>query len=255
MEVVVIGAHQLESAGARATTLLIDGRLALDAGNLASALTLEEQRRLSAVLLTHYHYDHIRDFPSLAFQRWEHPTLTAYCLPVVRETLCQVFFNDVLWPPLHRIPSPERPAIRFVDVLPYQAFSVEGYEVLVVPANHVAPTVGFRVARDGRSLLYTGDTHGEDPTLWERVRVDVLITEVTFPNRLDEAAVRSKHLTPRRLGRELERYRAVHHTTPRVVAIHRNLDFEAEVRAELEALARDLETPILIPEDGERFTL
>jgi len=46
-------------------SLLVDEELAIDAGSLASGLTFEEQARLSAVLLSHGHYDHVRDVPAV----------------------------------------------------------------------------------------------------------------------------------------------------------------------------------------------
>lgn len=251
----VVGAYQTESAGRRATTFLIDGRLAIDAGNLAAALTREQQRALEAVLLTHYHYDHVRDFPSVAFSRWGYSTLPVYCLPEVRTTLQTAFFNGVLWPKLDEVPSPEAPALRFAEVQPGKPFTVAGYRITPAPANHVAPAVGFLVERDGRSVFYTSDTHGGVPGLWEQVRADLILVEVTFPNRLDAVAVESKHLTPRRLGAELELYRALHGTLPQVAAVHRNADYEDEIVAELAALAAELGARIEAPEDGRRYTL
>ena len=65
MEVRVLGAHQLESLDTRHTCFLIDGVLGVDAGSLASALSPTEQAQVLAVLLTHQHFDHIRDIPTL----------------------------------------------------------------------------------------------------------------------------------------------------------------------------------------------
>ena len=65
MEIRVLGAHMLESRDTRHTCFLIDNVMALDAGSLASALTVSEQAKVAAVLLTHRHFDHIRDLPTL----------------------------------------------------------------------------------------------------------------------------------------------------------------------------------------------
>ncbi|MCS6802399.1 MAG: MBL fold metallo-hydrolase [Chloroflexota bacterium] len=255
MDVQIVGAYQTESAGRRATTFLVDGRVAIDAGCLAAALSREQQRALEAVVLTHYHYDHIRDFPSVAFSRWGYPPLPVYCLPEVRAVLRSAFFNGVIWPQLDELPSSEAPAVRFWELAPYQPVEVAGYRLTPAPANHSAPTVGVLIERDGRSLFYTSDTHGSVPGLWERVRPDLLLVEVTFPNRLDAAAVNAKHLTPRRLGAELEAFRAIHGTLPRVVAIHRNADYDDEIVRELAALAAELGATIEAPEDGQRYVV
>ena len=73
MHLRILGAHQLESRDHRLTALLVDGRLALDAGSLGRGLTLEEQGRIAAVALTHRHYDHLRDLPTLGMAIGEAP--------------------------------------------------------------------------------------------------------------------------------------------------------------------------------------
>lgn len=65
MEVRILGAHGAEVKGMRMVSLLIDGILALDAGGLTSSLSLSEQQKVRAVLLTHHHFDHSRDLVTL----------------------------------------------------------------------------------------------------------------------------------------------------------------------------------------------
>ena len=65
MRVRVLGAHNLETGRARHTCFLIDGVLAIDAGSLVSSLSLVEQGEIRALLITHQHFDHARDIPTL----------------------------------------------------------------------------------------------------------------------------------------------------------------------------------------------
>ena len=62
----VLGCHGGQLAHHRTTTFLLDGVLALDAGTLCQTLTLDEVSRIDDVLLTHSHFDHIKDVPLLA---------------------------------------------------------------------------------------------------------------------------------------------------------------------------------------------
>jgi len=52
MQIRFLGAHNTETQTTRLPGVLIDNRLALDAGSLTSSLSLEEQLKLDAILLT-----------------------------------------------------------------------------------------------------------------------------------------------------------------------------------------------------------
>ena len=62
MKTRVLGVHNLETKHTRHTCFLIDGSLALDAGSLASTLSVEELAGIRAVLLTHHHFDHVCEY-------------------------------------------------------------------------------------------------------------------------------------------------------------------------------------------------
>ncbi|GAH38128.1 unnamed protein product, partial [marine sediment metagenome] len=66
MKIQILGAHNCESQNSKLITLLIDDTLAIDAGGLTSSLSFPAQQKLKAILLTHQHYDHIRDVPAIA---------------------------------------------------------------------------------------------------------------------------------------------------------------------------------------------
>ncbi len=65
MKVQFLGAHNCESLETRLVSLLVDDVLALEAGGLTSGLSFVAQLKLKGILLTHDHYDHIRDIPML----------------------------------------------------------------------------------------------------------------------------------------------------------------------------------------------
>ena len=68
MQVRVLGAHNLETDSTHHTCFLVDGQLAIDAGSIASTLARDEQLLVRHVLLTHLHFDHTRDIPTLGLQ-------------------------------------------------------------------------------------------------------------------------------------------------------------------------------------------
>ena len=66
MLVRVIGGHGGVAPGYKATSYLIDGKLLIDAGSVASGLIIEEQVQIDNILISHAHLDHITDLAFLS---------------------------------------------------------------------------------------------------------------------------------------------------------------------------------------------
>jgi ribonuclease BN (tRNA processing enzyme) len=85
---------------------------------------------------------------------------------------------------------------------------VNGYTITPYDVNHTVPAVGYLIQdRSGKSIFYTGDT-GPSARTWEKLRnrkIDCLIIDVSFPNSLSGMALRSGHLTPELLLKEMAR--------------------------------------------------
>ena len=78
MNIRFLGAHNSESKDVRPACLLIDNVLAIDAGGLTSSLTFSEQLAIKALLVTHHHYDHIKDIPMMGMTFYiNHPKSTS----------------------------------------------------------------------------------------------------------------------------------------------------------------------------------
>jgi len=164
MEIRVLGAHNVESAESRLTCLLVDGVLAVDAGSLTSGLTLSEQERVKSILLTHRHYDHVRDIAAIGinasfFERNIRVHAQAvHAQADTLEALSAHFLNGVIYPDFTKVP-PANPALTFCPLEPLRQQEIEGYAVLAVPTQHAA-TVGYQItSAEGRSFFYTG-RHG-----------------------------------------------------------------------------------------------
>lgn len=250
MKVRILGAHQLSSAGAMSTSLLIDGVLAIDAGSVASALTLAEQDSIRAVLVTHQHHDHIKDIPALGLNAVRSGATNIFCSEETRRAILAHLLNDSLWPDLTRIPSPDHPALAFLTVEPLRPFDVGGYEALAVPMVHTVPTLGYQVSREGRRFFYTGDMGGGGDAVWPHVDPHVLIAEVTFPNRLEKLAGDSNHMTPARLSRELSSFRSLKGYLPRIVVVHVNSRYEVEIKEEVADVSQRLGADITVSHEN-----
>lgn len=251
MQIKVLGAHNIESKQTRCTSLLIDNTLALDAGSLTSSLTLKAQLQLKAVLLTHQHYDHTRDIPYLAMNFFLHArTIDIYAPLPVYEALASHLLDGKLYPNFLETPQP-KPTINFTIVEPLQVSQIAGYAVMPVPANHSVPATGYQVtAPDGKSVFYSGDTGPGLSRCWEHVSPQMLFLELTAPDKYRAFGKESGHLTPGLLKEELDSFRKTKGYLPPVVLIHMNPELEPAIAAEIEPVARSLNTSITLAHEG-----
>ncbi|MBA7709577.1 Ribonuclease BN [subsurface metagenome] len=141
-------------------SILVDGVLALDSGALASSLSLAAQEKIKAVLLTHSHVDHIMGLASLSMHAFLiGATVEVYATKDTIDALLTHVFNDVIHPDFTRIPSLEKPALRFHALETYKPCAIDGYTILAFPVHHSVPAVGYQVSsEDGKSMFYSGDT-------------------------------------------------------------------------------------------------
>jgi ribonuclease BN (tRNA processing enzyme) len=256
MKVKVLGAHNCESQSTKLVSLLIDDLLALDAGGLTSSLTFSEQLKVRAILLTHQHYDHIRDIPLIAMNFFlNNATIDVYSISSVRDAIASHQLNGNLYSRF--LEKPEGKAtINFHVVEPYQEIQIEGYSVLPVPVAHSVPAVGYQIAsNDGKKLFYTGDAGPGLDHCWEYVSPQLMVIEVTVPNRFEEFGREKEHLAPSLLKEELISFQRVNGYLPQVITVHMNPNLEAEIEAELAVVAKDLGNSITPAYEGQRIYL
>lgn len=210
MKVRVLGCSGGELPRHRTTCFLVDGRLAIDAGALTASLSLRELLAVDDILLTHSHFDHVKDVPLLSdllVGRRERP-VRVHASPACAKTLRKNIFNDELWPDFTRIPEPGAPVLEIRPFVPGRPFRIGKYTVTPVAVRHPVESVGFVVSDGKTSFAISGDT-GPTTRFWERVnaakRLRGVIVELSFPDELQWLAEVSGHLTPRTLARELEK--------------------------------------------------
>jgi len=239
VELRVIGCHGGETPRHRTSAFVLDEGLAIDAGSLTSGLELAEQERLEAVLVSHAHFDHVRDLATLADNRcqMQAPPLvvagTSYTIRMLREH----FFNGVLWPDFSRIHTDNGPTIRFLELDVERPTEIAGHTVSAVLVSHSIESAGFVIQRGGSSIAYSGDT-GPTDRLWQVLNelddLRALLMEVSFPNREQRLATMSAHHTPQTLAAEMAKFRAPKDLP--TLLYHIKPVFQAEVERECAAL-------------------
>ncbi len=254
MEVKLLGAHQGQSREIGFMSIQVGKNLAIDAGGLVTALSLEEQSQIEAMLITHRHYDHIKDLVGLAHNNWMLRSLHIYCIDDVREALQAHIFNDVLWPTMSVQIGPYFP-ITWHRVEPGVPFEVQGYKVTPIEMSHTVPVVGYFIEKDGASFFYTADTRGDGNPSWTGIRPDLLIAETTMESANEQLAYTFGHMTPHSLGGELKAFCAKQGYYPKTVCVHINPYQEEQVIRELAELSAELGADVSAGREGMVFNL
>lgn len=254
MEIRFLGAHNIESAGTGFPCYLIDGVVAVDAGTLTPRLSFKEQKKIKAILLTHPHYDHMRDIPSIGMNLYlMGQTLDIYAPEAVRQALLAHLLNGSLYPDFTKFPA-EKPVFRFHTMEAGKEENIEGYGILPVSVKHSVPAVGYQVTSpQGKKIFITSDTGPDLEATWRQVSPDILVTELTFSDRQGESAVKAGHLTPALLQRELESFYKINNYYPRVVLMHTNPMIKTETTAEISKVAKALNIQIIFSREGMKI--
>jgi 3',5'-cyclic-nucleotide phosphodiesterase len=191
--------------------------------------------------VSHAHIDHVRDLAMLADTRTQRRAapLEVYGLAGTLRALSRHLFNDELWPDFTRLPTPRRPAIRFVEIRPGERFRTGGVSFVAVPVDHTVETIGI-VARARRgAVLFSSDT-GPTDAIWTAARrlgreLKAAFVECSYPRRLARLAQISGHLSPDTLAEELRKLGPALGRIP-VFAYHVKPGFAAEIEAEVHDL-------------------
>ena len=221
------------------TSFLIDGTVVVDAGAITRALTIEEQRKIRHVLISHTHMDHTATLPFLIeniFGTLPEP-VSIYCAKQALGVVRRHLFNNDTWPDFTRIPDHVEPTVRFQEIVPEEPFTITGLsggdlEITAIPVDHIVPTTAFLFRQGSSRVIFTSDT-GPTERVWqvanETPDLKALITECSFPNRMQAVADISLHLTPAALAGELAK---LHREVP-VLIYHFKPPYVDELRAEL----------------------
>lgn len=265
MQVTIIGAHQAETKNMRFTTILVDGGLAIDAGSLASGLTLDEQFNVTDVLITHRHWDHVKDLAGFGFNLNSKLTSGAgpisaaiYCTDEVKQSLETRLLVPGFWVNFFEAPDPVHPIFLHQAIVPGGEYTIGQFRVRSIPINHSVPTTGYQLTDPaGGKLYYTSDNGPGCGAAWATAEPDVLITECTFSN--DRCGVDGGkmfgHLCPSQLQTELETFRARRGYLPRVYLLHLNPFDEGKIVPEVAQVAQNLGAVITVATEGTTFTV
>lgn len=193
----------------RTTGLLVGEDVLIDAGTGVGDLSLEAQRRIRRVLLTHAHLDHVCGLALMAdnlFDEIEAP-VEVIGRPETLKTLRDHLFNWHLWPDFSVLPSETAPLLRWQpQAVGSQTVLSSTLRAQSFPVVHTVPAVGYILQGESQCFAFSGDTF-HSPDLWAPLnalpRLDYLMVEIAFRNEDAALGEIARHFTPARLAASL----------------------------------------------------
>lgn len=249
----VLGCAGGKTPGLDLTSFLINESLLVEGGSAASGLAIKEQAALAGVVISHAHLDHVAELPYVAenvfgLREDSLPIIgAAAVLNQVRESI----FNDAVWPDFSAIRHRGKPILEFVAIEENETQSRGGIRITPRAVAHKTTAFGFIFEDAEGALLYTGDT-GPTEAIWEKGReaenLRAIITEVSFPDKMQELARLTMHMTPAILRAEIGKM------PPQVPVYlyHLKAQWREEIIGEIEALN---EPRIRVLEQGQTYDL
>lgn len=185
--------------------------------------------RISAVLLTHFHSDHIDGLGELMMQRWamgeQHAPTPVFGPEGVEDVVTGfnlAYSRDRESRIAHHGADMMRPGAAGGDAQSFQVpeagiltpvLEVDGLRIRSFLVDHgpVKPAVGYRFDYKGRSLVISGDTVRSENLEALNVGIDLLLHEalnVEMVNAINAAAVRSGQKRLEKITRDVLSYHA-----------------------------------------------
>jgi len=241
MKVKILGCSGSETIGHNPPGFLVNDVMMLDAGTITAALSIEAQSKITDILISHTHLDHIKSLLFLAdniIGRIKKP-VNIRAIPKVLDAISKHLMNDIIWPDFTKIPTAQNPVLAYKPLMAGKPTTIAGLRVKAIPMNHPVPAVGFLVSDKNSSILYSADT-GPSELLWKEAakakNLKAIIVDTSFPNSLEGIADLSGHFTPAQLHHDLTKARVgsdvpiyIYHIKP----VHKK-----KVLSELRALGR-----------------
>ncbi|MGD0918212.1 MAG: 3',5'-cyclic-nucleotide phosphodiesterase [Thermodesulfobacteriota bacterium] len=234
MKIKVLGCSGAEFPGNNLSCFLVDGRILFDAGSITNVLNEKSQLKIENIFITHAHLDHVKGIPFLADNiaiRNKRHKVNVFSISPIINRIKKNLLNSLVWPDFAL-----KGTLKLIELKTGQPIKIGQYTISPVRVNHSVPAVGYLVEnKKKRCFFYTGDT-GPSAETWknlERKEIHCLIIEVTFPNRMEETALKTGHLTPQLLKKEILK---IKYTPEKICVSHLKPQYFKTIETELSRL-------------------
>ena len=256
MKVKVLGCSGGVSSGHDSTCLILNDDVLLDAGTGARKLNSVECLNIKDIILSHSHLDHITSICFIADQDIENrkESTRVHALPETSAALRRYIVNEIVWPEIEKVIINGVQMVEFHTLRPFDTVDISGCKITPLPVTHAVPTLGFVLHGEKYDMVFNSDMITMSDECYDFInKLDNLkyfITEAAFPNRLEEIAHISKHLTPQMMQ---DICKKIKHDNVDFFATHIKPLYYEQVCKELGELEGDFEIKVL--KDDMEFEL
>lgn len=255
MNIRVLGCHGAQLPGYNTTGFLIGQNVMVDGGTITSVLNLKEQMKIDYIFVTHAHLDHIREIMFLTdnmYYRSREKPLTIISTKGIIDAIHHNLFNNIIWPDFSKIPDSRKPILKFHTISAGKKQKIDNLLVRAVNLNHSVETVGYLIESEGKSVVFMGDT-GPTEEVWQNAKklqeLKAVFIETSLPNKMNDIASKTGHLTPLSLAGELEK---LGQAKPKVYLHHIKPIYRKIIKKEVAAIK---DRQIIILEDGQKIRI
>ena len=191
-------------------SIVIDDRVAIDAGSLAFSCTDLQRRQVRDIILTHAHLDHIAGLPMFIddlFASLDEP-VRIHATREVIEILERDIFNWAVYPRFSELMNKHGRVVEYREFKQGAKFAAQHLTITSAAVNHKVGASGYVISDGNAAIGITGDTAETDdiwPALDSIENLKAILIECAFPNEMSDLATVSNHLTPEKLEREIEK--------------------------------------------------
>lgn len=233
MKIEILGCSGSVMQGFNTTSILVNGDILIDAGSAASVLPDDGIRAIKHILITHSHIDHIKELPFILDTLLQRSHgVTVWGSKNTISALNGNIFNGIIWPEIRELNN-HKDFVKFQEV-PDSEFSAGNVRIRPIPVEHIPGSLSYLISEGDGYVLISGDT-GYNQALFDLAcslgtGLKAFFIEVSFPNRMNELAQLTRHITPMLLQKGI-----AEHVSPstRVIAYHIKPKHIDEVVAEL----------------------
>lgn len=168
-------------------------QLLIDCGSgvLSKMQNLIAPESLDAVIISHYHADHIADIGVLQHARLiqgflgkQVPSLPVYGHQLDEQEFAQLTYKNIT---------------EGVAYDPQKTLSIGPFTIQFLRTDHPAPCFAMRIGANGKTLVYTGDTSYKDEFISFSKDADILLSECNFYK--DQDGKSAGHMNSADVGR------------------------------------------------------